>query len=90
MSYRIVLQNHAPRLQRQVEPLVVRVEVQPVALPKSLKAVTFAPVSFRAVSCTRPMVYGVGGTSPRIRMRRDDQLGVRQMRAARYEVIAER
>jgi hypothetical protein len=87
MSYQIVLRNHAPRCQRQIEPVLACVEPKGIALPKSFQAVTFAPRLFEAVSCTRPMVYGVGGVSPRIRMRRDDQLGVRAMRAARYEVI---
>jgi hypothetical protein len=75
MSYHIVIRNRAPRCQRQIEPVLACVEPRGIALPESLKAVTFAPVSFQAVSCTRPMVYGVGGVSPRIRMRRDDQLG---------------
>jgi hypothetical protein len=90
MTYQIVLRNRAPRTQRQIEPVLACVEPKGIALLEPLKAVTFAPVSFQAVSCTPPMVYGVGGMSPRIRMRRQDQLGVRSMPAARYEVISPR
>jgi hypothetical protein len=87
MSYNVAIKNRAPRTQRQIEPVLVCVELNGLALPKRFQAVRFAPRSFQAVSCTPPMVYGVGGVSPRIRMRRDDQLGVREMRATRYEVI---
>jgi hypothetical protein len=87
MSYQVVIRNRAPRCQRQIEPVLACVEPKRITLPESFQPVTFAPRSFQAVSCTPPMVYGVGGTTPRIRMRRDDQLGVRDMRTARYEVI---
>lgn len=87
MSYQVVIRNRAPRTQRQIEPVLACVEPKALHLPKRFQAVTFAPRSFQAMSCTPPMIYGVGGVSPRIRMRRDDQLGVREMRAARYEQI---
>ena len=87
MSYQVVIRNRAPRTQRQIEPVLACVEMKDLHLPRCFQPVRFAPRRFQAMSCTPPMIYGVGGTTPRIRMRRDDQLGVREMRTARYEQI---
>jgi hypothetical protein len=84
--YTFVTTNHAPRGQRQIEPVLVRLTKARYNLAP-LEVVRFTPRYFEPVSCTRPMVYGAGGVSPRIRMRRQDQLGVRRMPTDRYEPI---
>jgi hypothetical protein len=87
VSYQIILRNLPERGQRQIEPVLVNYEIARVDAAAQFAPVRFAPRLFQAVRCTRPMVYGVGGVSPRIRMRRVDQLGGRRMQTDRYQPI---
>jgi hypothetical protein len=83
----VLLRNRAEHGQRQIEPVLVCVEHRMIDLLAPLKPVLFEPQRMRVITCTPPMVYGVGGPSPRIRMRRVDQLGGRRMQTDRYQPI---
>jgi hypothetical protein len=71
--YRLTPTNHAGRLQRQIEPILMRLTANHYE-PAPLRPIRFAPQRLRVIECAPPMVYGTNG-SPRDRMRHQVALG---------------
>lgn len=86
-AYCLTPTNLPERLQRTVEPILMRVTKAITVSYVKPTIVRFEPQRFRVITCTKPMVYGVNDPSPRRRMRRDAQLHNRRMPTDRYEVI---
>ena len=86
--YRLAPTNLPAKLQhKHVEPILMRLCKEIAVSYVPLTPVRFTPRYFETISCTRPMVYGVNDSSPRVRMRRDAQLSGRRMPTDRYQVI---
>lgn len=64
----------APTKAARFEPILMRLAKEFEVGYVSPTIVRFEPQCFRAIRCTRPMVYGVNNT-PRCRMRHQVQLG---------------